>query len=108
MKIIRTREDLLAVALDFAPTNACMTAIRQDRVLVLGAFKFPDGFSGWVLEVRTVDHLWIIQIVGDEGTRTYRASYPKDVPWEGYIGTPGGPSGIINGDDPLAWAERAW
>lgn len=106
MKVIRTRSDLLQLALDFAPTNACMTAIRKGGATVLGGFNSAEGHEGWIVQVDTPSgRTWLMFIYGDELQRKFRRRLIADVPWEDWIGDPKG-TRLIDGEDPVQFAAN--
>lgn len=109
MEILRTREQLLQKALDYAPTHACATTMREGRAEVLGAFH-DSGDNGWIVRViQPTRRRWLIFVICNDCNRRYSARYPKTIPWGGWLGGGGGVKELTDGDNydkNLAeWAE---
>lgn len=87
MKPIRTREDLLALAIANAPTKACARVIRERGATILGGFNPVQDHPGWILQVHSpYGKSWIIGIEVIEHARKHRVLVLDAVPWPNRTG----------------------
>jgi hypothetical protein len=104
-----TREDLTDVAARHAPTNACATAMRQQRAVVLGGFATPGTLPCWIVRVDSKrGKQWFIAVDCDEANVKYGVRYLEsdEVPWEDWIGKSTGRRILIDGDEPVLSAYK--
>lgn len=107
MRILRTRDDLIALIVDHAPTTACETAIRENRVTVLGGFNPVEGFPGWIMVILSrFNKEWIVAVLADEPNQKYLVKWIDKVPYENWIGVSCGRPSLINGDRPRETAYK--
>lgn len=114
MKPLRTRNDLLDLICSSGefPSRACVTAIREDRAIVLGGFQEPNFPPSYITEV-TSRHgkVWIIEVGVDDVHRKYLLRTRTSIPWKYWQGQMGRKTySLIDGDQPIRCAankERA-
>lgn len=105
MKPIRSRDELLWLCVQYAPTKACRRAISEGRAQVLGGFTAPKGLPTLIVRVRSeYDRVWLIGVEIDEPRMRQRIVYLDEIPWATWDGRIGGKRPLIDGDDPTAWA----
>lgn len=81
MKLIRTRDDLLDLIADAAPTKAAETAIRSRQgVRFMGGFVSSAGYPGWVVELDLHGRVWYLALWVDEIGRRYLTQELKALP----------------------------
>lgn len=86
MRPIRTREDLIEVALRLAPTKACARAIREGGLRNHGGYTLPDFPPLFAVSVITKHarkyHYWIVAGAAD-WYRHDNESLPLARYWDG-------------------------
>lgn len=101
MKPLRTKNDLIALVAQHAPSNACARALSENRATVLGGFAPIEGLPSYVVHVRSYHGKdWFIAVLVDEPSLRHRIRYLEVVPWEMYIGKMNGKRPLIDGDKP--------
>lgn len=99
LKPVRSKADLIALALPHAPSAACARALREGRVVCWGAFAFTHSF-GWVLEATGQKTIWRLAVLANEAARQYTVKILSEIPWVGWSGTSQGLPNTTNGDNP--------
>jgi hypothetical protein len=111
MKPIQTRDDLIELAIKFAPSTACANIMRKEGAVNLGGFKSADDKGGtYIVQVisRLTGKVWHICICATGLPAEYTAFYVTKVPWEMWQGRDYGMPGdikprLIDGDSPRAY-----
>lgn len=76
----------------------------EDRALVLGGFKPPEGFPYWMVQVTSrFGRVWYLALHCDEEQYRFRITHPTGVRWEHWDGRSDGRS-LRDGDDPKTFA----
>jgi hypothetical protein len=102
MKPLRTRDDLLRLVAQHAPSRACATAVFDNRALVLGGFTAPECFPCYIVRVRSKHgREWFIACDVDEDTGRHQIRHIEAVPWRYWVGRSDGRRPLIDGDDPI-------
>lgn len=102
---IHSRDDLIAVVRDHAPTRACERAIGEGRTEVLGGFTPVEGFPFLLLRVTSrFGKAWLLGLQFKESHNTMKPIWPETVPWADWDGRVGGRS-LKDGDDPKRYAR---
>lgn len=105
MKPIRSRDELTALVARHAPTNACASAMREKRAVVLGGFAAPGTFPCWIVRVESKrGTIWYVAVDVDEENYRMRIRYLGSVPWQNWIGSSTGSRPLIDGDEPAKYA----
>ena len=98
---LRTRDELLELVAQHAPTKACATAMREDRAIVLGGFNPVEDFPGWVVRITSRrDREWIVAVECDEVAYKFKVLHLTTVPWANWAGRSTGLNPLIDGDSP--------
>jgi hypothetical protein len=104
---IRTKADLLRIALAIAPSRACARAIQGGEAEVLGGFSSipPYDLPGWIVRV-TSRHgrTWILCMLADETQHRVVGREADEVPWENWVGHANRSWSPYDGDRPHDWA----
>lgn len=104
LRPLRTRNELMELAIRFATSKACETAIKEDRCLNLGGFNFKPDLYGWIVRViGKYGSVWNIAIIADAVGDRYRGRFLERVPWRKWAGSIGGKS-LRDGDTPATAA----
>lgn len=111
MRPLRSREDLISLVAQHAPSAACARALSENRATVLGGFTPIEGLPSYVVYVRSFHgREWIIAVLADEGEQRYKIRNLDRIPWEHWIGSPEGTRPLIDGDrnaqERLKWHRR--
>lgn len=78
MKPIHSREQILEIAIAFAPTRAVGRVLTSLGATVFGGVNAATGFPGWLVSVVMKHRTWYLQI--DVIEHSYRFSCPRDRP----------------------------
>ncbi len=102
---IITRTDLVMAVRALSPSKACMHAIDEGRVCVLGGFSVipPFDLSGWICSVRSRHgRTWHLALLVDEVKHKYILQQIEEIPWRFWKGRVqhDEPWSPYNGDDP--------
>jgi hypothetical protein len=101
MRPIRTRGELIALVARYAPSAACVTAINEDRAIVLGGFAPAKGFPCYIVRITSArGRVWHIAVDCDEEGRKYTTRTIAEIPWADWQGRRTGRRPLIDGDDP--------
>lgn len=109
---IISRTHLIELAARMAPSRACISAIQEGRISVLGGFKTipPFGLPGWICRVLSRHgRTWLIAVMVDEVHHTYVVKRIDAVPWTEWAGrTDRSTWNAYDGDDPKRSRSRMW
>jgi hypothetical protein len=106
MRPLRTRDDLIRLVAQHAPSRACATAVFDNRALVLGGFTAPECLPCYVVQVRSQHgREWLIAVEIDDAGRQ-RVKYLDAVPWLYWDGRSDGRRPLIDGDSPTEGAYQ--
>lgn len=89
MKPLQTRDDLIELAIKFAPTTACANIVRKEGAVNLGGFKSAGDKGGtYIVQVtsRLTGKVWYICICATGLPAEHMAFYVTKVPWEMWQG----------------------
>jgi hypothetical protein len=78
-KTIRTREQLLKAAADFAPTTACKEIMLQGNVSIYKPWINEAGMKGWLLIVHGKNRNWRVGFAVDEVSIQPHVSWPNGI-----------------------------
>lgn len=93
MKPLHTKQDVIDLAAEHAPTRACQRYMdEQGHMEVFRGVTSPEGWPGWVVRVESIpyrpkgnrDMSWYIGVWVDEVARAFRITYLDRLP-EGAI-----------------------
>lgn len=108
MKPLQTRDDLIELAIKFAPTTACANIVRKEGAVNLGGFKSAGDKGGtYIVQVtsRLTGKVWYICICATGLPAEHTAFYATKVPWEMWQGL-ASEKRLIDGDDSISYANN--
>lgn len=101
MRPLRTRDDLIRLVAQHAPSRACATAVIKNRATVLGGFTAPACLPCYIVRVRSDNgREWLIACEVDEDAGRHRIRRIDSVPWLHWDGRSDGTRHLIDGDNP--------
>lgn len=102
---IHSREDLIAVVRDHAPTRACERALGEGRTEVLGGFTPAGGFPYLLVRVTSrFGKAWVLGLEINEAEYRMTPFTTNGIDWAAWDGRIGGRS-LKDGDDPNRYAR---
>jgi hypothetical protein len=80
VKPLRTKSELLDLAIAAAPTRAIARRLREVGAAAFGGVTSPEGFPGWIVQYEPGPPGRFIGIWVDERAQTYRLTYSTELP----------------------------